>query len=163
MEPLTQARLKELLHYSPETGVFIWRVGRKMAGKIAGSPNSWGYTVIGIEGRNRRAHRLAWLYVHGIPPNGQIDHINGVRDDNRISNLRVCVQVQNCWNAKKQKTNKTGFRGVCFNEKTKRFRAQINVFGTKIYLGEYDSPEQASAVYKEKARDLHGEFYREGA
>jgi len=77
---ITQAGLKELLNYNPETGDFAWVKSKKPAGGIS----SYGYRRIIIDGKEHKAHRLAWLYTHGVFPEDQIDHINGVRHDNRI-------------------------------------------------------------------------------
>jgi hypothetical protein len=98
---LTQARLKQLLDYDPETGVFTWRVNRggaAKAGTRAGCPTPFYYRVIRIGGRSRREHSLAWLYVHGHWPADELDHINRVRDDNRIANLREVTHAENMQN-----------------------------------------------------------------
>lgn len=163
MEALTQARLKELLHYNPETGVFTWlsHHWRRSIGKSAGTKTATGYIQIDINRKPFYAHRLAWLYVYGEFPKYHIDHINIVRDDNRLANLRACEPLENSWNVKKRSHNKTGFRGVYWNKRAKKFRAQISICKVKTYLGEYDTPEQASAAYEAKAKELHGAFYRE--
>lgn len=87
-------RLRQLLDYDPAIGHFTWKIngkgGGQVAGKRAGSIDKQaGYEQVGIDGKLYRSHRLAWLYVHGEWPSGQIDHINGIRSDNRLANLRA--------------------------------------------------------------------------
>lgn len=89
MSELTLERVKELLNYDPETGLFSWNAKRGRCAKlaVAGSWNSYGYRRITVDGRGYPAHRLAWLHVHGRWPQGEIDHINGIKHDNRLANL----------------------------------------------------------------------------
>lgn len=99
---LTQARLRELLQYNPETGIFTWlqrRAGKAQKGSIAGRYHPSGHRIIRVDVTSYYAHRLAWIYVHGHIPDGLvIDHINNVRDDNRICNLRPVTQKVNIQN-----------------------------------------------------------------
>ena len=117
MSDLTAERLREVLDYGPDTGVFTWKIrtnSRVKVGDVAGALRPDGYIQISIDGRLHRAHRLAWLYVTGESPPDQIDHINGVRDDNRIANLRLATSAENKQNLRRAKSrNKTGFLGVC--------------------------------------------------
>jgi hypothetical protein len=161
MSELTQERLKELLKYDPETGIFTWLVGRKMAGKIAGSVNSEGYCQIGIKGKLHLAHRLAWIFVTGKVPCRQIDHRNGLKTENWFLNLRQCEGVQNQWNTKLRSDNKSGFKGVSWRKEIGKWQAQIRVFKVNTHIGFFDCPKEAGAAYESKARELHGEFYRE--
>jgi hypothetical protein len=99
-----QADLKQILDYDQNTGVFRWatrKCQRKRAGEIAGSVSNKGYVMIGIDYKKYSAHRLAWLYVHGDWPAGEIDHINRDRTDNRISNLRVATRRQQIENSER--------------------------------------------------------------
>jgi len=157
-DKLTAERLRELLHYDPETGVFTRRVDRRpgvKAGDIAGhiKPNK-GYRLIWI-GCNWMAHRLAWLYVHGSWPDGQLDHINQDKLDNRIANLRLVNHAQNMQNRPHQRNNVSGFKGVAPCRKTGRWQALICSNNKQIHLGLFDSPELAHAAYCEAAARLH--------
>lgn len=159
--PPTIERLKEVLDYNPETGEFSWLVGGK--GIKPGSrpgylDRSTGYFKLMIDKRNHYAHRLAWLLVHGVIPAGQIDHINGCRTDNRISNLRIATHAENCRNHQKRPMNTTGFKGVVRHQG--RFRAQIKSEGKCFHLGSFDTPEGAHAAYCDAASKLFGKFAR---
>lgn len=149
-------RLKQLLHYEPENGIFTWRIAnspRVIVGDIAGNVLR-GYRDIGIDGSNYKAHRLAWLYVHGAWPTMRIDHINGVKDDNRISNLRDVSQATNNQNRRAASSRSTsGFLGVT---KIKDFfRAVICVNGKTRQIGNYQTPESAHEAYLNAKRALH--------
>lgn len=98
MGNLTQARLKEILHYDPDTGIFTRRLDRgpnAPKDSVAGTPDKNGYIVIKVDFTQYKAHRLAWLYIYGVWPNNQIDHINHIVDDNRIVNLRDVTNSEN--------------------------------------------------------------------
>lgn len=143
---LTQERLKELLHYDPETGVFIWLVGRgggAKAGDVAGSFDAKGYIVIVIKGAIYRAHRLAWLYIYGEWPEYQVDHENREKKDNRIINLRAATNAENCRNQGKAKNNTSGITGVAWRENCGHWWAQIMVDGKSIYLGSFKDKFEA--------------------
>ncbi len=155
---LTQEVLKSLLTYDPETGNFFWSVksGRKIrTGRLAGNRNCNGYLVVGVKGKKYMCHRLAWLYVYGKWPTHLIDHINRVRTDNRISNLREVLPVQNSQNRNPDPKNKSGLRGVCWGKKEKKWRSQIKHAGEKIHLGVFDDKFEAYAAYLEAARKYH--------
>jgi hypothetical protein len=159
---LTAERLRELLDYDPETGVFRWREtrGRARNGERAGSDNGAGYLVVEIGGRGYRAHRLAWLYVHGAWPPGKLDHDSNVRSDNRIANLRLATHAQNARNRKRRRDNETGFKGVHLRKDTGRYRATITLSGCDIALGNFDSADEAASAYASAASRLFGEFAR---
>jgi len=157
-ELLELATLRELLDYSPETGLFFWLRSNSNAspvGSLAGrSANSDGYRHIVINKRFYKAHRLAWFYVHGTWPQ-QIDHINGDRADNRLCNLRSVTPQQNTHNQRRpHHNNRSGFLGV--SKRTNgQFQAEIRVSGKKRYLGSFPTAEQANAIYIEAKRKLH--------
>ena len=129
-----------------------------MAGEIAGSLNPNGYIYIKINYKLYRAHRLAWLYETGSFPLEQIDHINGIRNDNRYQNLREATRSQNKCNTKMYANNASGFKGVGLYKPTGKYRASITVNNKLIYLGYFDNPELAYAAYCEAALKYHGEF-----
>lgn len=153
----TLARVRELLRYEPETGEFWWiGSGRGHAlRKPAGSFNSKGYRVICIDGCMVSAHRLAWLLVHGVWPSSMLDHVNGQRADNRISNLRESDYFANQQNQRRaHRDSKTGLIGAR-PAHDGRFRAEIRVAGKKYDLGRYETAEAAHAAYVEAKRQLH--------
>jgi HNH endonuclease/AP2 domain len=162
---LTQKRLKELLHYNPETGIFTWlmkpspQANRISADNIAGHINVEGYFVIGIDGKVYKAHRLAWFYMAGVWPN-QIDHINGIRNDNRWCNLRLVKKSQNALNRGENKNNTSGIKGVSWYKKYEKWVAQIGKNKKRINLGYFDTKEEAHAAYCEAAIKYFGEFMR---
>ena len=158
-EQLDSKRLHEILHYNPESGLFTWieppRFSRKQAGDPAGSPSGNGYIRIMIGRRAYRAHQLAWLYMYGDWPKLQIDHINGVRDDNRIVNLRDVDASANMHNTKLDHfKNSSGFVGVRWDSKTKAWLAKITVKHRVIELGRASTPEAAHRLYVEAKRQL---------
>ena len=155
---LTQSRLKQLLHYDPETGVFTWRVSpcnRVRTVSVAGSLGMKGYRRIRIDRSNYFAHRLAWLYMHGQFPCDKTDHINGVKDDNRIANLRAATDAQNSQNRAKQSNNTSGIPGVYWSSKNKKWCAMIGINRRRKYIGYFDDPEAAHAAYLAAKAELH--------
>jgi hypothetical protein len=163
---LTAERLRELLDYDPETGVFTWKVRtgcRVRIGQQAGSLRVDGYVFIGLDGGKHLAHRLAWLHVHGEWPPVEIDHVSGVKSQNQLSNLRLATRSQNQRNVGRISTNTSGFKGVTLDGKAgprKPWLAQIKFGRRSVYLGNYATPEGAHAAYCEAAREHHGEFSR---
>lgn len=153
---ITAERLRELLHYDPETGVFTCRVKitqRLRPGRVMGY-KKFGYCVIELGGKAFKAHRLAWLYMTGAWPEQVIDHIDGDRLNNRFSNLRDIPRDQNAQNRKHPNAgNPTGYLGV--NIDSGRFRARIRVGYKLISLGYFGSPEAAHAAYVDAKRRLH--------
>lgn len=159
---LSRDELVSLLDYNPETGDFFWRKSGsgRVLGRPAGSVYLNGYRYIGIYGRPYMAHRLAWLYVHGRQPVDQLDHINGDRADNRISNLREANQVENSWNKGARPSNTSGFKGVCWYAPRGKWVAKIKYGGKNIHLGYFEDPAEGGAAYARAARELHGKFAR---
>jgi hypothetical protein len=158
MKPnLTQDRLRELLLYDAETGIFTRRIktGRVLVGDVAGSLHQKGYREIKVDYKHYFAHRLAWFYVHGVWPKDQIDHINGVKDDNRICNLREATNAENNQNQRKASRNsRSGLLGVCTSNNRKP-RAMIRFNGKRLYIGTFDTPELAHAAYLVAKEKLH--------
>lgn len=154
---ITRDRLMELLEYDPQSGVFTWNVrrgGTASAGSVAGFVRNDGYCEIKIDGQIFLSHRLAWLYVHGELPEKKIDHINEIKGDNRIENLREATHSENQWNISAARSDsRSKMRGVrlwC----GKRWMARIKVRGKNINLGYFDNPEDARAAYL-AAKQVH--------
>lgn len=159
--PLNQSRLKELLRYIPESGLFLWirppknhtRLQEYAAGGIAS-----GYVMIKIDGRKYKAHRLAWLYMHGAWPQGDLDHINGCPLDNRMANLRIATNAQNQANRMRDH-NKAIPKGVR-RLPGGRYQARITVKHRQIVLGTFNTPSAAEQAYIQAAQHHYGEFAR---
>jgi hypothetical protein len=158
---LTAERLRELLIYSPETGVFVWRAHRRciVPGTIAGGIDKDGYWRIKIDQRYYTAARLAWLYMTGELPPETVDHKNCDSIDNRWENLRLADPAQQAANRRVCKNNRTGFKGV-IPLADGGFMARIARRGVRRYLGTFANPEDANAAYARAAEKLDGEFAR---
>lgn len=158
---LTLEDLKEALEYWPETGEFIIFPKRGTAGSITrGSLSPKGAFVIRLGYRLYYAHRLAWFYVHGEWPRGNIDHKDGDPTNNRLSNLRLCNQSQNGANSRKQENTTSRRKGVCWHKAAQKWVAQITVKGERIYLGIFDNENDAAHAYAAAAQLHFGEFAR---
>lgn len=159
MKKLTHRRLREVCHYDPETGIFTNRVrrGRVLAGEPTGGTHTVkGYGEIQIDNRRYATHRLAWFYVNRSWPKGEIDHINGVRNDNRIVNLRDVTTTVNRENIRgPTKRNGHGWLGVSLYKPTGRWTACICVNYRSKRLGYFATPAEASAAYIAAKRRLH--------
>lgn len=175
MNNLTQKYLKSILDYNSVTGVFTWRQrpidhfknshrqniwNSKHSGTVAGSMTPLGYWRITINNKSYRAHRIAWLYTYGRWPKDQIDHIDGNKLNNRIDNLRKANNSENNRNVGLKKTNKSGHKGVSWNNRDKKWQAYIGVNGRNKSLGSYDSAQEASEAYTQAAKIYHGDFAR---
>lgn len=160
--PITTEQLRQILNYNPETGEFFWRVGGRgwRAGSVAGTIRSDGYVKITIGGQRYYAHRLAWLYMYGEVSAATIDHIDMNPSNNKISNLRQATHSENKWNTRKRRDNTSGFKGVRWHQVHKKWYARITYLGKEFFIGHFDTAEQASTAYNDKARELFGEFYR---
>jgi len=161
-ELLTAERLREILDYDPETGIFIWREGvkRHTAGTRAGYPGFWGYWRVGIGGKAYRLCRLAWLYMTGEWPKEEIDHINAKRNDDRFVNLREASRAMNAQNLRKpHRDNTHGLTGVMRFKKNwstiEKWTSQIMAKGKRYHLGVFDTPEEAHQAYLKAKRELH--------
>jgi hypothetical protein len=143
---LSQARVQELFDYR-EDGELIWRVqvsSRALVGNVAGCLNGKGYKVTGIDGKLYRNHRLIWLWNFGYFPENDLDHINRIRDDNRIENLREVSRVCNMRNARVYKDSFSGVTGVCWRKETSKWSARIKISSKNIYLGHYETKLEAA-------------------
>ena len=153
-EKITQFRLREIVSYNAETGVFTWSKSRRRCkvGSKAGCRMSHGYVCIRLDDVLYTAHQLAWFYVHNEWPTHQLDHINGDRADNRIANLRQATNAQNAQN-RKRRDNRSGFSGV--RKENKKWLAEIKVNYKPIRLGLFATPEEAHKAYLKAKHDLH--------
>jgi hypothetical protein len=159
------AKLKEALHYDPSSGIFTWRITlspRAMAGSETGKKLSKGYLFVGVFGKIFRAHRLAWFYMTGDWPSHHIDHINGIRSDNRWSNLRLATRSQNACNTGLRANNRSGFKGVSWSNRSRRWAAHIRIHGKSKHIGLFETAEEAHLAYCKAADTLFGEFANHG-
>jgi hypothetical protein len=154
---ITQKKLKQIVHYDEQTGIFT----RLKNNKQTGSLTKRGYLHIGINNKRYYAHRLAWLYVYGNFPKHMIDHINGNPLDNKISNLRDVQQVNNMMNYKLPVTNTSGVKGVTWHKVNKKWRVRFKVNKKDVDFGLFDDFELASLVAVEARTKYHNEFARE--
>lgn len=162
---ITQQRVKELIVYDEISGVFKWlknRTGFAKEGGVAGSlvkaGKNKGYIVIQLDGEKYQAHRLAWLYHYGLMPEGVIDHINTVRNDNSIRNLRIANNHENGWNSGVQKNNRSGCTGVIWSKNLNKWIARIN----NKHLGLFGSLIDAASARKSAEISVFGEFQYKG-
>jgi len=157
MAKLTQDRLRELLDYDPETGVFVWRVSRGgvWVGSQAGGISPSGYRRIMIDGKPFRASRLAWLYMEGYFPENQCDHENRVRGDDRWKNIRHVTPQCNVRNSGRSKNNTSGITGVVWNKAGKKWAARIMVNRSRAHLG-YFKRFRDAVIARWKAEVEHG-------
>jgi hypothetical protein len=149
---ITLERLREVLHYDAENGRFSWLVkpgsNKANVGDVAGSKHRNGYMIVAVDGCDYRAHRLAWFYVHGEWPK-TIDHVNRIKDDNRLCNLREATRTEN-------NQNRTSNRPLPGSTRHKgRWMAQIQVDGKKRYLGHFDTQQDAHRAYVLAKTELH--------
>lgn len=157
---ITQKELKEILEYNPETGDFYWKISPKHGvnvGDKAGSQHI-GYTRLTIKRKKYLTHRLAWLYVYGEFPKGDIDHIDNDRANCRINNLRIANKSTNGYNRKKQANNTSGIKGVIWCKASNKWSVRIGVNKKKIYFGVWDDLEFAELVAQEARAKYHGEY-----
>lgn len=155
---ITQTKLKELLHYAPETGVFTWvkATNRRICiGSIAGSVAGYRYRIIRICGKTHSAHRLAWLYIHGEFPEHDIDHINHDRHDNRIINLRSVTRGDNCRNRGYSPRNTSGHIGVVFDKARGCWTSRLFYDGKQVHFMRHEKKADAIKARK-KAEKRYG-------
>jgi hypothetical protein len=158
---LTAERLRALLSYDARTGVLTRIVrtsNRCRVGDTAGSLTFYGYLSVCVDGKDHFAHRLAWLYMTGEWPRGNIDHIDGDKTNNRWSNLRDVDQAVNMQNLRAaHKDSTTGLLGVSYCKERRRWYARIYARGHRASLGGFSSAEDASAAYQAAKKRHHSE------
>jgi hypothetical protein len=155
---LTQERLKELLHYDPETGVFTRLVATSNSvkvGDIAGTFDSNGYRQIRIDGKKYAAHRLAVLYMTGKFPANETDHINGDRANNKWSNLRECTKAENQQNRASKKGSLSKYPGIHWHKRAQKWQAQIKINRKNKHIGLFETEDEAYAAYCKAKAEIH--------
>ena len=155
---LTQEFLKE--HFEYRDGHLWWvkpRSNRVKIGQQFGRCTN-GYRQGKLKGKNCYEHRLIWLYYHGIWPKDQIDHINGIKNDNRIENLRECTVQQNQFNIKSVSGSSSKYKGVSWNKQRKKWVAGHKYKGKRYDLGRYETEEEAAEAYREATENLHKDY-----
>lgn len=158
-------KILELLFYDEESGSFQWKSMTKngiKAGTIAGTKTPQGYIRIKYKDRIYPAHRLAWLFRYGELPNSEIDHINGVRSDNRISNLRLVTHSQNMFNRTRNINTVSGRKGVTWSKKNQKWLVQCQCNGKRYYLGYFSELCDAVAAATRFREKHHGEYANHG-
>lgn len=155
---ITQERVKELFEY--RDGDLVWKVKRRgrfaKPGVVAGCKTD-KYIWISVDCRSYAAHKLVFLYHYGYIPK-EIDHINQIKTDNRIENLRPCTRSQNTGNVGLRSTNTSGYRGIWFAKHCGKWRASIKKKGKSTHLGYFNTREEAAEAYDTAAKDYFGEF-----
>ena len=158
---LTQERLKELVHYNPDTGVFTYRQQtnpRALVGQVIGSVQRSGHLRMQLDKKSYQLHQLAFLYMQGILPN-EVDHRNNIPDDNRWDNLRVATHQQNCFNSSMRKDNTSGHKGISIrkNIHSTTYHARITLNGKETGK-HFNTLDEALAWRNSKSIELHGSF-----
>jgi hypothetical protein len=172
---IEQKTLQDILRYDPETGKMFWRFRHRDMFETNQQFKTWntrysekeaftagdgkGYRQGAIFGNVCLAHRVVWTLLHGeIPPGMQIDHINGVKSDNRASNLRLATPAQNMYNVGKRAHNTSGVKGVTWSKSAKKWQAQISVSGKTQVIGYFGDVSAAQAAYLSASSSMHGDF-----
>lgn len=163
---ITQAELKSLITYNPQTGHLTWKYNRNWrskAGDIAGHINKVsGYAELVINKKLYLCHRLAFLYMTGRWPKAEIDHINNIRYDNRWNNLREATVSQNRCNTRLSRNNSSGFKGVYFNKRQNDWYGQVRKDGKCYYTSGHPTAEAANKALQQIRESIHGEFTNHG-
>jgi len=155
---ISQEQLKEFINYDSETGLFTWakfRGGSAKKNSLAGTIDKEGYRVIRVNMKIYKAHRLAWFYIYGIFPKKDLDHINQIKHDNRISNLREVTNSENHQNRGINKNNSSGHKGVYWNKSNKKWQSSIGINGKLRFLGYFSELSDAIKTREMAEQNLH--------
>ncbi len=152
------ATLRELFTYDELSGAVL-----RQADQYAGYVNNIGYRQICTGGRIYSAHRVAWMLIHGEEPDGEVDHINGNRSDNRIQNLRLVTSAEQNRNRRLGSRNKSGIKGVCWESARRKWRATVGSWPNLTLVGRFDDLHEAQVAVMAARERLHGAFTNHGA
>jgi hypothetical protein len=159
---ITQAYLREVLNYCPDSGALTWRtkVGRKtVVGQPAGTVDcTTGYIRVGLAEGKHQAHRLVWMYMTGEWPTHCIDHKNLDRSDNRWDNMRPATKAQNMYNTPVPSHNTSGIKGVGWSKSKGKWRATISINNKAKHIGYFSDSAAAETALQAYRQSLHGEF-----
>ena len=159
---MSQEYLKELITYDPDSGEVRWKVkksGNTKIGDIVGRTKTDGYRGVTIDRKEYCLHRIIWMFVYGYFPSVVLDHINGVKGDNRLCNLREATFSQNNQNRGMMSNNTSGYRGVCWIKSNRKWRASISIKGKPKHIGLYSTKEEAFEAYLVAIKNIDDGFY----
>lgn len=158
---LTHKRLKELVDYDPESGYFSWKFGRPGAsmGVRCGTVKKAGYTILTLDRTLFRAHRVAWFFVHGEWPKDEIDHINRMRSDNRLANLRIADRSKNGFNKPVRSDSKIGVKNVSYDQETGVYYVRLVIDKKPFNFGGFATIGEAAACAATERLKHHQLFF----
>jgi hypothetical protein len=161
---LTQERVRYLFTYDEKNGLLLRNLkrGKGLPGKPSLCKDKDGYHVVGIDNKNYRTHRVIWLYVYGEFPEGYLDHINRIRTDNRIENLREADYSKNGYNTKTPKANTTGVKNVQWIKHMNKYQVRLRANNQNLVIGHFADLELAELVAIEARNKYHGTFANHG-
>lgn len=164
MDELTAALLRDCIDYDPITGIARWKKtvnSRAVSGSAIGNKRTTGYLKFVFKGKYLLVHRVAWYLENGEWAD-VIDHINGIRDDNRIENLRACHPHENALNTRRRKDNKCGVKNVSWHKSAKKYQVQLCVNGKDVHFGYFNTLEEAEVAAKMARIEHHKAFANHG-
>ena len=165
---ISQEAIKNALEYDPVTGVFLWKVapkrGLSRVGQVAGTLHKMrGDITITIDQVRYKAHRLAWIYVHGsLPDELEIDHEDNDPSNNAIANLRIASSSQNKFNTRRRKDNTSGAKGIVWRKDISKWTARCTLFGKTHHLGTFIDLRDAESAVQQYRQQHHNEFANHG-